>query len=607
MSDSQVQIEFSPGGRTVFVLPGTKMLEAAGRAGCTIDTPCGGTGTCGKCRLQVTAGVCEPTAKEQQIFSDAEIAAGWRLACQTTVCAPTGAIIPPDSLFAGQQILTETTGDAHGGVAPAVHKVYVELPCVAPLDSAANLKRLEEQIGEFKIDPEMIRRFSARVQKNGFKGTVVLTDHELIDFEEGDTAEHCYGAAFDIGTTTLAASLVDLRSGESLAVASRMNPQVSFGDDVLSRIAYASDSPENLEELRQSIVTAIGEMIDELATEATISREYVYEVVFSGNTTMLHILCGIDVSPLGHFPFAPVQDRGLLLGASELGVNIHPGGRAYVFPVIGGFVGGDTVAGLLSTRACESDGPILLVDIGTNGEIALVNDGKIWAASTAAGPAFEGARISCGMRATRGAIEKVVFDDDIDLSVIGNVEPIGICGSGLVDLAAGLLDAGIVTPQGRLLPLEDLPQTLPEPLRKRVRQGEFVLGDNSDSSLTITQRDIRELQLATGAIRAGVNILLRIAALKPGDLHRILIAGGFGSFIRRSHAQRIGLLPSEIEHRKIQYVGNTSLAGARWVLLSTRARQNAERLARLSEHVQLAEDHDFQREFADAMIFPGNE
>jgi uncharacterized 2Fe-2S/4Fe-4S cluster protein (DUF4445 family) len=284
---------------------------------------------------------------------------------------------------------------------------------------------------------------------------------------------------------------------------------------------------------------------------------------------------------------------------------------AYVFPVIGGFVGGDAVAGILTTRLLEADEPALMIDIGTNGEIMLAAGGSLWAASTAAGPAFEGARISCGMRATPGAVEKVVFEPDgkIELSVIGGVEPIGVCGSGLVDLAAGLLEAGIVSPTGRMLPGDKLPATLSEPLKRRVRtggngQGEFVLTDGPGTHLTVTQRDIRELQLATGAIRSGVNILLRNAGLEAGDLGRVLIAGGFGSFIRRSNAQRIGLLPGQIDHRRIRYVGNTSLSGAKWALLSTAARKEAERLARLARHVHLSEDEDFQNEFAGAMIFP---
>jgi uncharacterized 2Fe-2S/4Fe-4S cluster protein (DUF4445 family) len=253
-----------------------------------------------------------------------------------------------------------------------------------------------------------------------------------------------------------------------------------------------------------------------------------------------------------------------------------------------------------------------MVDIGTNGEIVLADDGEIRAASTAAGPAFEGARISCGMRAAHGAIEKVVLDDDVRCSVIGNCPPVGLCGSGLIDLAAELLKHGIVSSAGRLLPPGELPPSLPPALRQRVRigpdgQGEFLLAEGEgDSTLTLSQRDVRELQLASGAIRAGIVILLKNAGLKTTDLKSVLLAGGFGSFIRRSNAQRIGLLPADIDHSRIHYVGNVSLSGARWALLSCEARRWAEKLARHTSHVQLSSDADFQNEFAEAMIFPDN-
>jgi uncharacterized 2Fe-2S/4Fe-4S cluster protein (DUF4445 family) len=415
--------------------------------------------------------------------------------------------------------------------------------------------------------------------------------------------------AFDIGTTTVVGTLLDLHSGAECAIVSRMNPQVGFGDDVLSRISHAGGSAEGLADLRDAVVGEVNAMLASLCSSAGVAREQVYEAVFSGNTTMQHLLCGIDPMQLGQAPFAPVFARGLLLAASELGIAIHPRGAAYVFPVIGGFVGGDTVAGMLATQLISGEGPTLMVDIGTNGEIVLAHNGAIQAASTAAGPAFEGARISCGMRATRGAIEKVIVDGDVRCSVIDDAPPVGLCGSGLIDLVAQLLDAGIVLSDGRLLPPEALPEQIPEGVRRRVRRNaadevEFVLAEDEARAVTLNQRDVRELQLATGAIRAGIAILLRNAGLEVSDLRQVLIAGGFGSFIRRSHAQRVGLLPHELDHRRIRYVGNTSLSGARWALLSTGSREEAEGLARRAHHVELGNDMDFALEFAMAMTFP---
>jgi uncharacterized 2Fe-2S/4Fe-4S cluster protein (DUF4445 family) len=419
--------------------------------------------------------------------------------------------------------------------------------------------------------------------------------------------------AVDIGTTTMVASLLDLCDGRELSIVSRMNPQVSFGDDVLSRIQHSASCPHCLDELRDAVVHEVGGMVRALCEQAGIDTRFIYEAAFAGNTTMQHLLCGVDPSPLGAVPFAPAYARGVLLSAPDMGIPINPRGMCYVFPVIGGFVGGDTIAGMLATRLDELDGPVLMVDIGTNGEIVLAHNGQLLAASTAAGPAFEGARISCGMRGTRGAIEKVVLDGDVHLGVIGNVPSMGICGSGLIDLVAEMLRVGIVSPEGQLRRPDELPTDLSPALARRVRADDdgrtlFVLAESNggtpQKSLSLTQRDIRELQLGSGAIRAGVSMLLREAGLTPANLKTVLIAGGFGGFIRRDNAQRIGLLPSQVHHERIHYVGNVSLAGARWALLSLEARKYGEALARRTRHLELSMDERFQVEFAEAMIFP---
>ena len=612
MSDRQVRVTFQPRGRAVYVLPGTMVLEAAARAGLTIESPCGGGGTCGKCRVQIASGTCPPGQADRDVLSEDELAAGWRLACQTPVAEDAVVLIPESSLFgAAHQILTDSDGGEAVELMPAVRKVFVDLDEPSLEDDAADLFRIERQVGRFKTDLNLLRRLPALVRSGGFKGTAVLADHHLIDFEPGDTTDTCYGLAFDVGTTTVVGVLLDLSSGAELAVASDINPQVSFGDDVLSRIQRASEGKSCLDELRDVVLGLVERMIDALCAEAGVAREAIYEIVFAGNTTMEHLLCGVDPSQLGQVPFVPAYARGLDLLAADVGVSIHPAARAYVFPVIGGFVGGDTVAGLLATGLADREGAVLMVDIGTNGEIVLAGGGKLWAASTAAGPAFEGARISCGMRASDGAIEKVLIDDDVHLGVIGNVDPIGLCGSGLIDLAAELLQCGVVTSLGRMLSGDDLPGDLPEAVRRRVvvddaGSASFVLADGAGrrEPLALTQRDVREIQLAAGAVRAGINIVLRKGGLTCTDLSGVLIAGGFGSFIRRSRAQRIGLLPADVEHRRIQYVGNASLNGARWALLSMASRRSAEDLARRTTHVELSMDPNFQMEFAEAMIFP---
>ena len=621
MSDQQLRVTFQPHGRAVYVLGGTKILEAAARAGLTLQTPCGGAGTCGKCRVQIPADVASPCQADSEVFDEQELADGWRLACQTPVIGDMVVTIPASSRFSEAQIFiaTETGADEAGAgagerIVPAVRKIYVELPEPSLADDAPDRLRLERETGAFKVDLPLLRRLGGLLRDTGFKGTAVLADHRLIDFEAGDTTAACYGLAFDVGTTTVVGTLLDLHDGRELAVASSINPQVSFGDDVLSRIKCSTDTQGCLGELRDAIVGAVMELTLSMCAEAGVEPSQVYEIVFAGNTTMEHLLCGVDPSQLGQAPFVAAYGRGLIVPAADMGLRLHPSARAYVYPVIGGFVGGDTVAGMLATGVVDcTDGPAMMVDIGTNGEIVLAHEGRLWAASTAAGPAFEGARISCGMRAATGAIEKVVFDDDVHCNVIGidNADPIGLCGSGLIDAAAGLLDAGLVTPEGRMLGPDELDASAPQAIARRLRpgdngQGEFLLAASgaSGGDVTLTQRDIRELQLATGAIRAGIRILLKPASLECGDLARVLIAGGFGSFIRRSCAQRIGLLPTEIDHSRIRYVGNASLNGARWALLSTAARSRADQLARQTTHVELSMDTAFQTEFAEAMIFP---
>ena len=495
----------------------------------------------------------------------------------------------------------------------AVRKIYVELTAPSRSDNKPDLDRLGEQIGEYKIGLNQLRRLPKLLRDNDFKGTVVLLDHNFIDFEAGNTTTQCYGAAFDLGTSTIVGSLLDLCKGAELEINARINPQVSYGDDVLSRIKHASSCNDCLQQLHSDVITSINDMIENMCQNKDIVREQIYEVVIAGNTTMEHLLCGIEPSGLSKAPFVPVHSKGLMFSASELGISVNPRGLVYLFPIIGGFVGGDITAGILLTNLTSRANSYLLVDVGTNGEIVLAKYGSIWAASTAAGPALEGARISCGMRATHGAIEKVIFDEDVCYSTFGNATPVGICGSGLIDLAAELLKSEILSTNGRLLPDDEIPSEVPKAIKRRLRKNEdgqieFVVyeqpEERRDLKVAVTQQDIRELQLAVGAIRAGVEIILRRTNTKVGEIEKIFIAGGFGSFIRRANAQKIGLIPNSVPHDRISFIGNSSLDGAQLALLSTDARKRAEEIARTVSHVQLSLDKDFQIAYIDAMIFP---
>ncbi len=614
MPEGKVAVKCQPGGKTILVPAGAKILHAAARAGVLIDTPCGGHGTCGKCKVRVVDNATEATETEQNLLSPAEIEAGIRLACQACVDRPCTIEVPDESLLLSpHQILGGGSVHAAADVSDvAVRKHFVELPGPSRGDSIPDLERLQRSIGLFELDIDLLRDLPQRLRAGNWRGTAVLHNGRLIDFETGDTSAECYAVAFDIGTTTLVGVLLDLGTGRECGTSSRLNPQTRFGDDVLSRIQHVSQHPEGLGQLQQAIVGEVNAMIRELAQNAAVPIERIYEAAFAGNTTMLHLFNGIDPRALGEVPFTPAFSHGLRIPTADVGLAVHPRGQAYVFPVTGGFVGGDTVACILATDLAQAEEPTVLVDIGTNGEIVVSHAGRLLAASTAAGPAFEGARISDGMRAAAGAIEHVMLEDDVRIEVIGDGPPAGLCGSALIDLVAELLRCGIITPQGLLLDPSHVAEDIPPAIRARITGDDdgpaFVVapGEMTKTAepIRFTQRDVREFQLAAGAIRAGVTILLRQVGLAPSDVARVLIAGGFGNYIHRSNAQRIGLLPTEVPPTRIAYVGNASLAGARLAVTSRKARERAERLARTTQHVDLSLDADFQTAFAMAMQFP---
>jgi uncharacterized 2Fe-2S/4Fe-4S cluster protein (DUF4445 family) len=420
-----------------------------------------------------------------------------------------------------------------------------------------------------------------------------------------------YGVAFDVGTTTIVGSLMDIGTGAELAVVGAVNPQTSFGDDVLSRIKKCREDENGLSMLHESVISTVNSITGQLAHKADTGAEAIVEAVFAGNTAMQEILCNIDPSALGEIPFAAAFTDPLRRKASDLGLAINVDADVYIFPQIGSFIGGDTVAGIIATRLDRLSEPALFVDVGTNGELVLQHDGLMLAASTAAGPAFEGARITNGMRATDGAIEKVLIRDNVTLNLIGNRRPRGICGSGLIDAAAELLKVGVIDSTGRILEPDELPDNMPDAVRSRVREcagkQTFVLVESDESEtgspICLYQKDIRELQLANGAIRAGISILLSMQGLQPADLKTVFLAGAFGNFIRRSNAKRIGMLP-ELHNDRIRFVGNTAAMGAGLALMSQDEKEYAARVARTTRHVDLSLNTDFQTEFSNAMIFP---
>ena len=426
-----------------------------------------------------------------------------------------------------------------------------------------------------------------------------------------DVAEKIFGLAVDIGTTTVVAKLVNMKEGSCLATQAELNPQSRYGDDVVSRIAYAQ-SDDKLAELHKAITDCINKLISQLCKQAHIKAEHIYEVCVVGNTTMNHIFLRFPVAQLGQAPYRAFSIEAHNRQPNELGLSINSAGNIYTVENIAGFVGSDITAVALAADIDSADEMTLIVDIGTNGEIVLGTGDKLYAASCAAGPALEGARIGCGSRASEGAIEAVVInedEDDINLDVIGSQPPHSICGSGLIDAVAVLLNLGVIDTTGRFVKPEKLPANLPPTIRSRIvkhnNQPAFVLAERratSDERLLLTQEDIRQVQLAKAAIRTGIKLLQKKIGLKDNDIKQILLAGAFGNYIRRESALRIGLLPT-VPAERIRFIGNAACSGAQMILLNSALRAEAKQLARKIKYIEIAHEPEFQDIFADSMMF----
>ncbi len=422
--------------------------------------------------------------------------------------------------------------------------------------------------------------------------------------------EKSYGAAFDIGTTTVVGMLWDLHEGRLVDMIAKTNPQSRYGADVISRITYSSETPENLVQMQRIILGCFNEMLEAFTEQYRIEKMWIRKAAVVGNTTMSHLFLGYDPASLARAPFEPAFTGAVVRKAPELKLSMNPDADIYILPNIAGHVGSDIVGVMVASGMKEKQGITLAIDIGTNGEIVLGGMGRMLTCSTAAGPAFEGARIYQGMRAAEGAIEKVqIKDGAVNLKIIGNTAPVGICGSGLIDALAQMLEAGIITFKGNLISREDavsngLHPELAERLRKGDNGNEFVLAwREKDEDIVISQKDIREVQLAKGAIFGGIQVLLQCLGISAGDLDEIMLAGAFGSYIDKQSALRIGLLP-EIDLQRVKHIGNAAGVGACMALLSAGAQEQAELLSRETEHVELALHPAFEREYLQGMYFP---
>jgi len=457
--------------------------------------------------------------------------------------------------------------------------------------------------------PAASRFFEQKILTHGIDSKTKVRPDVYKKYKKPHSTDKIFGLAVDIGTTTVVAKLLDMTTGQCLAAQADLNPQAQYGDDVISRIAFAQTDAK-LAKLHTLIINCINKLTARLCTQTSVDASQIYQICAVGNTTMNHIFLKLPITSLGSAPYKAVTLEAKDIPPDELGLKINPSGNVHTVENIAGFVGSDTTAVALAVDINSAKEPTLAVDIGTNGEIVLGASDKLYAASCAAGPAFEGARISSGSRAVEGAIEAVIVNDgDIDFDVIGNRPPRSICGSGLVDAMAALLDLGIVDATGCFVAPAQLPPDLPLAIRSRIirhnDQPAFVLAERRATGaerLLLTQDDVRQLQLAKAAIRAGIKLLQKKIGIGDSDIQQVFLAGAFGNYIRRESALRIGLLP-DIAAEKIHFVGNAASSGAEMVLISSKCRAQAEKLARKIEYVELANEKDFISAFADSMRF----
>ncbi|MGE4283413.1 MAG: ASKHA domain-containing protein [Clostridia bacterium] len=555
------QVVFYPDNKSITVPEGTTILRAARKAGVVIESPCYGAGTCGKCRVKldkeslrniVSTGIHHLSKNEEE--------EGYVLSCEAKVMG----------------------------------NVKVEI-----ISNQKNntLKILSKgQSFEVRVEP-FIRKEYLKEEND----TKIFAGHKELGVEIGDTRQKNYGIVIDIGTTTLVASLVDLNTGLEISTASSLNPQALHAQDVLSRIKLASED-DGLTMMYSELIREINKMIGELTEGSDVKEKNIYEVIFSGNTCMLHLASNTNPGSLGKYPYISQMNGGMYLNASEHTLNISQFGIIYLPPIISAYVGADITSGILASQLHEKKGITLFVDIGTNGEMAISFDGKLSATSTAAGPAFEGMNITHGMRAGQGAVElfEIENDGDIRLKVIDETEAIGICGSGLLDIVGQLVSHGVINKNGKFVDPETsaLLPSLKGRLVKQDGKSVFKITDK----VFLSQKDVRQVQLAKGAVRAGIEFLLESKGVNAADVDKVLIAGSFGYHLRAKSLINIGLLPKDFEG-KIDFIGNTSKSGGQAFLLNKNYRKQMEEIVKEVEVVELANYKDFDKVFVKCLGF----
>ena len=612
-------IHFEPLGRRGEVPEGGNLLDAARNLGIDLVSLCGGTGTCGRCLVQILDGdVSEPTSGELEQLTSVQIEQGYRLACCASVKSDCKVQIPAKSLSSPQRIQVEGE-ELSFEPAPSIQAFPILLtpPSIEDLESDAGrlLNALEQQhqIECTSIDIDVLRDISPQLRNNlnpddgNWNVQAMVRNHEIIGLTNPD--QPILGLAIDLGTTKIAAYLLDLNTGQTLASQGFMNPQIAYGEDIIARISYTELNASRVLTLRDLVVQRLNEAIHEMCTQIDAKPSQISDAVVVGNTAMHHIFLGLPLKQLARSPFIPAVIRSLDVKARDLGLELMPGAYVHLLANIAGYVGADHVAMLLAVMIEEQPKTTLAIDIGTNTEICLRHNDQLISTSCASGPAFEGAHIKHGMRAANGAIEHLrIIEDSIEYQTIGGMPPVGLCGSGILDAMAQLYHSGVLNKQGRIL---DHPR-----VRTVDGEREFILVNEDDipqkketedskHTISFTQKDVRELQLAKGAMAAGIQLLLQTAGVRVDEIEKVIVAGAFGTYIDIASAITIGMLP-DLPLARYHQVGNAAGIGAKLALASGVKRDEARNLAAQIDYLELASHPDFQNIFAHSMFIGKN-
>ncbi len=597
-----INVDLQPVGSRVKIHPGETLLDASRAAGVGLVSLCGGEGWCESCLVRIVSGqVNPPTKVEHEALGKEDVERGYRLACQVIPLTDVRIDVPPESLSTPQRLQVEGK-EFDLELVPAVEGILLDLTPPSLTDLRDDASRLldaltERGIPDIQISYPVLQELSEVLRTQDWAIQAVVREGELIGLLS--PRDKIYGIAVDIGTTKVAVYLVDLQTGEVVEKTGEMNPQIAYGEDVISRIAFARDHPDGRKELQKVITDTLNNQIKALCSRAEVHPIQIVEMVIVGNTAMHHLFAGFPVDQLVFAPYIPAVNDPVTIRSRDLGIQIIPGGYIHLLPNIAGYVGADHSAVILSTQLWQAEGTVMAIDIGTNTEISLVSKGRISSCSCASGPAFEGAHIQHGMRAAPGAIERVLMTEgEFKTFTIDDQPPVGICGSGILDVVAEMKSAKLMDEKGAF---KDGPLLVREE-GQQAHQIILVPREKSgiERDITISRKDVNEIQLAKAAIRAGQEILLKEAGIHPEDIDQVIVAGAFGTYINIPNAIAIGMFP-KIPLDRFQQVGNAAGMGAIQALLSVEKREIIRKIIQEVEYIELTTRADFQQIFMQAM------